>query len=84
MIDLEFVTFENNGKCYPDYSSAYFAGQRFGSKKVWYIFTPTWTKCRNVSELENCYRLYFNTRLGLDHYDIHNKVGSKQLSFMEN
>lgn len=83
MIDLTFVTFENNGKCFPTYKLAYFNGQFVGSKKVYYIFTPTWTRCSNVGELEQCYKNYFKSRSGFDHFDINNKSFSKQLSLME-
>lgn len=83
MIDLEYVTFMNNGKCFPTYKEAYFNGQFCGSKKVTYIFTPTWYECRNVGELEMAYRKYFNTVVGLDYFDLHTQKGCKQLNLME-
>lgn len=84
MIDLEFVTFENNDKCFPTYKQAYFnAFHGVGSKRVNYIFTPTWKKCKNVSELEQAYRSYFNSRLGVDTFDLKTRQTTKQLNLLE-
>lgn len=80
MIDEIFVSYENNGKRFDSYSKAYYNGKHScGSKRVYYVFTPTDTLCRTVGELNKRYKDYF----GCDYYDYVNKCSYQQLSLLK-
>lgn len=80
MIDDVFVSFENNGKRFNSYREAYFNGLHHGgSKKVYYVFTPTDKLCSKVGDLHAEYKKYF----GCDYYDYKNKCMYEQLSFLK-
>lgn len=82
MIDLDYVSFENNGKLFPTYKDAYFNGQLHGEKRVYYYFTLTGQKFKRVCELENAFRRYCQKTTGCDYFDFKNNFGSKQLSLI--
>lgn len=83
MIDDILVIYENSGKYFGSYYSAFMNGKRPGSKKeVYYVFTPTMQKCRRVCELENLYRKYFSKH-HCTYYDFKNKTEIEQLNLLK-
>lgn len=84
MIDEIFVLFENSGKYFPDYNSAYFYGRNLpvSNRTVKYVFTPTMVSYKTVKELENAYRQYMNHTTGCDYFNLFTKEGSKQLKLI--
>lgn len=82
-IDEIFILYENSEKYFGTYEKAYFNSLKpFQKKGVKYIFTPTMQSCKNVSELENVARKYFNKAYDLDYLDIITGQGTKQLKLI--
>lgn len=80
MIDEIFVIYENSGKCFSSYNSAYFNSKNPGcDRQVYYIFTPTMQRFKRVSELENACRQYLLNSYDCDYIDIISKIRTKQL-----
>lgn len=82
MLDNIYVLYENNGKYFPSYESAWKNHYNSGIKRVNYIFTPTMQVCKNVGELEHIAKVYFNKSFGLDYIDVLNASGYKQLKII--
>lgn len=82
MIDLDYVSFENNGKLFPTYAQAYYNGRNCGNCRVYYYFTLTGQKFKRVCELENAFRKYCQLRTGFDYFDFKNNLGVKQLNLI--
>lgn len=76
-LDDIYVCYENAGKYFPDYCSAWNNHYKSMVKKVNYVFTPTQVLCKNVSQLYRCADKYFK-RFGFDYIDICNKSFVKQ------
>ena len=82
MLDDIYILFENDGKYFPTYESAWKNHYNSRVKKVRYCFTPTMQLCNRVSELENLARKYFNGSCGLDYIDVISGSGYKQLNLI--
>lgn len=82
MIDSIYVLYENGGKYFPDYESAWKNHYKSRIKRVNYCFTPTMQLCKRVSDLERIARVYFNKSVGLDYYDVISDSGFKQIKLI--
>lgn len=83
MIDDILVLYENSGKYFGSYSTAFMNSRKPGCKKeVYYVFTPTMQRCRRVCELENLYRKYF-AKHNCTYYDFKNKTMIEQLNLLK-
>lgn len=77
-LDDIYITYENNGKYFKDYKSAYYNSKHCSCKRVNYVFTPTETLCKNVGELLTTARKYF-ANFDCDYVDIVNKKCIEQI-----
>lgn len=73
-----YVLYKNGDKFFKSYEEAWKHHYLTRSKLVKYVFTPTMTEYRNVSELEHGARLYFNNAFDMDYLDIITGTGFKQ------
>lgn len=84
MIDDILVIYENSGKYFGSYNTAYMNSRRSGAdKKVYYVFTPTMQRCRRVCELQNIYNRYFKKHFSCTYFDFSNKTMVEQLNIFK-
>lgn len=82
MIDLEFVSYDVNGKLFPSYKEAWYYAKSIGIRKVKYYYTITGQSFNRVCEIENAHRRYCQKVTGCDYYDFKFKLGFKQLNLI--
>lgn len=76
----ECVIFMCGDKVFGTYNQAFFYHKKI-SKPIYYVYTPTWYKFRNVSDLDNHHLKYMKNHFNCDTIDFKKKVLITQLSF---